>query len=190
VVFAGAGQEVLETGGIDEAKQHLSRIEDAAQQALWEMRLLVYELRPPALEEEGLVGALRHRLETVERRTGVAASLQVDGVIDLPAPVEEGLYRIAQEALNNALKHAAASSVTVRIQAIDGRVELEVIDDGAGFDFDTVRDRGGVGLASMRERAEQLGGKFQVQSAPGFGTTVRASEIPSGNTSKERRAFS
>jgi signal transduction histidine kinase len=184
VVFAGAGQEVLEVGGVDQAQRHLDRIEDAAQQALKEMRLLVYELRPPALKDEGLVGALRQRLDAVEGRAEIAIDLQVDGLVDLPASIEEGLFRIAQEALNNALKHAAASLVTVRIGEIDGRVELEVKDDGVGFVLDAVRDKGGLGLASMRERAEQLGGQLQVQSAPGKGTTVRIRLVPADSSLK------
>jgi signal transduction histidine kinase len=89
--------------------------------------------------------------------------------------VEEGLYRIAQEALNNALKHAAATSVTVYIRTEDERVELEVVDDGQGFDPDAVGDRGGMGLASMRQRAEKLGGSLTVLSAPGEGTRVKVS---------------
>ena len=84
----------------------------------------------------------------------------MDDLIELPAPVEEGLYRIAQEALNNALKHASATSVTVRICAEDGQVILEVADNGHGFDPAAVKDRGGMGLVSMRERARQLDGRL------------------------------
>ncbi|NIR15549.1 MAG: histidine kinase, partial [Desulfobacterales bacterium] len=80
------------------------------QQALKEMRLLVYELRPLALRNEGLIGALQQRLDAVERRAGIDARLIVDGEVILPSPVEENLFRIAQEALNNALKHAHSSS--------------------------------------------------------------------------------
>lgn len=173
VVFAGAGQEVIEAGDGKRAREHLARIEDAAQKALKEMRLLLYELRPPMLEEEGLVGALQQRLQAVEGRTGLQVHLVVDGEIDLPAPVEEGLYRIAQEALNNALRHAAATSVAVHLQADGEGLELDVQDDGAGFDVAAAADRGGLGLASMRERAEALGSRLEIVSRPGAGTTVR-----------------
>jgi nitrate/nitrite-specific signal transduction histidine kinase len=173
VVFAGAGQEVIEAGDGKRARDHLARIEDAAQKALKEMRLLLYELRPPMLEEEGLVGALQQRLNAVEGRTGLHVRLLVDGEIDLPAPVEEGLYRIAQEALNNALRHAAATSVAVHLQADGEGLELDVEDDGVGFDVAAAADRGGLGLASMRERAQALGSRLDILSQPGEGTTVK-----------------
>jgi signal transduction histidine kinase len=88
--------------------------------------------------------------------------------------VEEGLYRIAQEALNNALKHAAANNVVVRLANEDSRTVLEVEDDGRGFIVDSADGRGGMGLANMRERARKLGGSLAVLSAPGRGTIVRA----------------
>ena len=85
------------------------------------------------------------------------------------------LYRIAQEALNNALKHARPSAVTVTVRAEDKNVVLEVIDDGQGFDSEAVSDKGGLGLVSMRERAEKLGGTLTITSTPGEGTKVRVS---------------
>ena len=153
-------------------KEYQSR-RNTLYKALREMRLLLYELRPPMLEEEGLVGALQQRLNAVEGRTGLHVCLSVDGEIDLPAPVEEGLYRIAQEALNNALRHAAATSVAVRLKADGQGLELDVKDDGGGFDVAAAADRGGLGLASMRERAEALGGRLEIVSHPGAGTTVK-----------------
>jgi signal transduction histidine kinase len=93
----------------------------------------------------------------------------------LPAPVELALYRIAQEALNNALKHARAGQVTVRLGVDDGRLTLEVEDDGQGFDPQSASDGGGMGLANIRHRTEQLGGALEVRSAPGKGTVVRVS---------------
>ena len=152
---------------------------EIGQQALKEMRLLVYELRPLALKREGLVGALRHRLDAVERRAGMEARLLLDGDVELPAAMEEGLFRIAQEALNNALKHAAPTTVTVYLRSFDDRIELDVIDDGVGFDPDAVNDMGGLGLISMRERAAKLGGLLTLYSKPAEGTTVSVSvEVP------------
>jgi signal transduction histidine kinase len=166
-LFAEAGQRC--------AEGYLAQLGETAQDALKEMRLLVYKLRPPALEREGLVGAIQHRLGAVERRAGVKAHLLVDDMIELPASVEEGLYHIAQEALNNALKHAAANSVTVRIRVVDEQVELEVVDNGIGFDPDTTGNGGGMGLVNMRERAKELGGTLRTVSAPGEGTEVSVS---------------
>ncbi|MGQ9599707.1 MAG: GAF domain-containing protein [Anaerolineae bacterium] len=177
IAFAGAGQEVIKTGDGKRATEYLARIEDTAQKALKEMRLLLYELRPPMLEEEGLVRALHQRLNAVESRAGLRVRLLVDGEIDLPAPLEDGLYRIAQEALNNALQHAAAASVTVRLQRDAEGLELEVEDDGVGFDVASAIDRGGFGLASMRERAQAMGGQLDILSQPGAGTTVKVRVI-------------
>jgi signal transduction histidine kinase len=137
------------------------------------MRLLVYQLRPLVLKRDGLVGALQHRLDAVEKRAGVDARLLVSGTVELPASAEEELYRIAQEALNNALKHGAPTSVTVRICADKDGAVLEVVDDGCGFDLGSIDMEVGMGLASMRERTERLGGALDVESVPGEGTSVR-----------------
>jgi len=171
-LFAEAGRRLIRSGDLEHAESYLARLADTAQDALKEMRLLVYELRPPPLEREGLVGAIQQRLGAVERRAGVKAHLLVDDTIRLPAPVEEGLYRIAQEALNNALKHAMATSVTVRIRIVDERMELEVVDDGIGFDPATAGSGNGMGLTNMQERAKRLRGALQVISTPGEGTKV------------------
>jgi signal transduction histidine kinase len=142
------------------------------------MRLLVFELRPHSLDEEGLAGALRQRLDAVENRVGVTTQLSVEGQLDLPAAVEEGLYRIAQEALTNALKHAFASSVLVQVRAEEQVVSLEVVDDGRGFDQDSAAEFGGLGLVTMRERAEELGGTLTITSIPGQGTRIKATVEP------------
>jgi PAS domain S-box-containing protein len=174
-LFAEAGQRLIRSGDLERAEGYLARLGETAQDALKEMRRLVYELRPPALEREGLVGAIQRRLGAVERRVGVKAHLLVDDMIKLPASVEEGLYHIAQEALNNTLKHAAATSVTVRIRVVDEQVELEVVDNGIGFDPDTAGNGGGMGLVNMRERAKELGGTLRTVSTPGEGTKVSVS---------------
>ncbi len=178
-LLAEASQRLLGSGDPDRAGEYTGRLGEIAEQALKEMRLLVYQLRPLVLKREGLVGALQQRLDAVEKRAGVDARLLVEGTLDLPGTVEEGLYRIAQEALNNALKHAVPRSVFLRIRAEAGRVVLEVEDDGRGFEPTAVSDKGGMGLTSMRERAERLGGSYALVSAPGDGTTVRVDvEVP------------
>jgi nitrate/nitrite-specific signal transduction histidine kinase len=172
-LFAEWARRLVRDDEPDQAQSCLDQLGETAQQALREMRLLVFELRPPALEQEGLVGALRERLEAVEERLGVDTRLLVDGAVELPALLEEGLYRIAQEALNNALKHAAATSVTVRVYAEGERVQLEIADNGKGFDPDQARAEGGLGLVSMQERAHDLGGSLSIVSTPGQGATVK-----------------
>jgi signal transduction histidine kinase len=178
-LLAEASQRMVGAGDLEPVREYTARLGEIAQQALREMRLLVYQLRPLVLKREGLVGALQQRLDAVEKRAGVDARLLVEGPIELPAEVEDGLYRIAQEALNNALKHAVPTSVTVRIRANGEGVALEVRDDGRGFDPEEVSDAGGMGLANMRGRAERLGGNLVLFSAPGEGTSVKVSlEVP------------
>ncbi len=174
-LLAEAGRRQVGAGDLKRAGEYLDRLGSVAQQSLNEMRLLVYELRPYELEREGLVGALQQRLDAVEKRASMETRLLIEGDIDLPAPLEEGLYRIAQEALNNALKHAGATAVTVWVRASGEWVELEVLDNGKGFDPDTPADAGGMGLSSMKERADLMGGALTIQSVPGRGTSVKVS---------------
>jgi PAS domain S-box-containing protein len=160
-------------GRLDDTVDPLTELGEIAQQALKEMRLLVHELRPPDLEAVGLLRALQQRLGAVEKRAGVDARLEADDVVDLAPQVEECLYRVAIEALNNALKHAGARQVVVRIHADGERVALEVADNGRGFDLEALGERRGMGLKGMRERTEQHGGVFSVDSTPSQGTRVR-----------------
>lgn len=155
------------------AEDTFGRIADITNQALKEMRLLINELRPPALDRDGLVGALRQRLDAVERRAGVDARVVMEDWIDLSPRVEEGLYRISQEALNNALKHAGATHVTIRLGLDAGDVVLEINDDGVGFNLTRANQCGGMGLANMRDRAAKLGGSLEIVTAPGQGTAIR-----------------
>jgi signal transduction histidine kinase len=172
-LLAEAGERMIKARDLAQSEENQALLSQIARQALQEMRLMVYELRPPAIEGQGLEAAVEHRLETVERRAGVDARLVVEGARDLPPIVQEELYRITHESLNNALKHANASVVTVAIRAEDGNVVLEVVDDGQGFDPAKVQGRGGMGLVGMQERAEKIGGRLTIHSAPGQGTRVR-----------------
>ena len=167
---AAAGQ--LSLGYADRVAKQLRELQDTALEALAEMRLLIFELRPPALEKEGLVATLQARLQAVEGRVGLKTKFKVEGEGRLPPETEEGLYRIAQEALNNALKHAHARNITVYLRQAERAVTLEVSDDGVGFDPATARERGGLGLSAMEERAVELGGHLTVKSEPGEGTQV------------------
>lgn len=173
-LLAEGWRRLARSGRLDSEDDPLTELGDIAQQALKEMRLMVHELRPPDLEEEGLLGALHQRLGAVEKRAGVEARLVAEDLVELPPDVEQGLYRIALEALNNSLKHASATSVTVRIRARDGWAELEVEDRGLGFDIKTIESLRGLGLASMVERAEKLGGALIIDSDMGHGTRVLA----------------
>ena len=172
-LLAEAGRRTAASSGEPRLADTLDRLGATAQQALREMRLLVYELRPLELETEGLVGAVRRRLDAVERRSGIEVRLLVSGELDLPAATEAELYRIVQEVLNNTLKHARASQVTVRLAVSPTVVTVVVADNGEGFEVEAASSRGGLGLASIRERAARLGAGLEITSAPGQGVRAR-----------------
>ncbi len=180
-LMAEAARRLVSAGNIERGAGYLARIGESAQQVLKEMRLLVYELRPLILERDGLANALKQRLEAVEDRTGVKTSLIVEGDGLVPEHIEAELYRIALEALNNSLKHSRASSVSVRLCTTPEEVTLAVIDDGRGFLPGTVVDKGGLGLVSMQERTQRLGGRLDVASGPGQGASITV-YIPFGHT--------
>jgi PAS domain S-box-containing protein len=167
-----AAQAGIEMGSPEQLKPILSRIGETARQALKEMRLFLYELQPVDLERDGLVSILNQRLTAVEGRADVKARLLSDETISLPLDKEVALYFIAQEALNNVLKHAKAKSVTVRLNQTKSNVRLEIEDDGNGFS--PKKGDGGMGMRNMKERASQVGGKLSITSIPGKGTKISA----------------
>jgi signal transduction histidine kinase len=172
VLHADAAKGQLLTGKITQATAYLEEIKTAGKEALAEMRLLIFELRPPVLEQEGLSAALETRLYAVEKRAGLKTEFdsQIDG--RLPFEIEEGLYRIAQEALNNALKHAQAQRVWVYLAQVGEVVTLTIVDDGCGLEIETARKSGGMGLVTMGERATKLAGVLTIESSPGGGTRI------------------
>lgn len=183
-LLAEVARRRAESGDSASALEQIARLGDLAQQCLREMRLLVYELRPPLVAEVGLVGALQHRLEAVEQRSGVRVSLLADDDSCIPRPIQNELFRVAEEALNNALKHAHASSLSVRLHATEEVVELEISDNGQGFDSVQVAQGGGQGLGNMRERVARLSGEFTLESAPGERTTIRVRVGIAGNRAR------
>ena len=171
LLFSEASLKLVHSGDTELLTSYLHRLADVADQAFKEMRLMIYSLRPKVLESVGLSGALQHRLNTVEQRAGMETKFSVKGVDNLPSQVEDGLFRIAQEALNNALKHASATAITVRLEQEEPFIELEVSDNGIGFEREAIVE--GIGIASMQERAKQLGGDLMIASTPGMGTSIR-----------------
>jgi two-component system NarL family sensor kinase len=134
-------------------------------------------LRAGALDDESLADALERRLDAVARRAGIEAQLKIEGGGDLSVGLRTELFQIAQEALNNVLKHARATRVRVELREDDEQLELLIADNGRGFDPERLRDRGGLGLLSMRERATGLGGVATIGAAVGGGVQV-AVRIP------------
>jgi PAS domain S-box-containing protein len=153
------------------ARAKLSELRELQNDALAEMRTLIFELRPRGLETDGLPQALRTHAAAVAGRTGL--SVVVDSAPDerLSLDIEEALYRIAQEALHNVVKHAGAAEAQIRLERVGSEVQLTVADDGAGFD-PSVASGNTLGLIGMRQRAARLGGRVEVVSRPGHGTRV------------------
>jgi signal transduction histidine kinase len=156
------------------ARAQIQRIGALAQEALDELRSLILELRPPDLVRDGLCEALRKHVELLRRLHGVPIELDIEDDAGAGTRRDPEVLRIAQEALQNALRHAGASRVSVRLGARNGSLALEVSDDGSGFEpgDPQLRSRR-LGLTSMEERAQRLGGRLEIRSAPGAGTTVR-----------------
>lgn len=170
VLSADVGRKLLKIKAYSKLAATLEDIGEVALQALKEMRLMLFELRPLSLEAVGLVGALDLRLNTVERRTGMETALEITGQEHLPRDLDLEVYRIASEALNNSLKHARASAVKVSLTGAPDHLTLVVADNGKGFDH--ARKPGGIGLSSMKERSSRIGGTLTIDSVPDSGTRV------------------
>jgi signal transduction histidine kinase len=169
----------------DEALGALGQIRDLTRGALAEMRALLFELRPAALEQQDLAGALREHIATYERRTGISITYESVGKCKLPEPVEQALFRIAQEALANVSKHSRARHARVQLHC-GAPTRLLIADDGQGFAIERVGE-GRFGLISIRERAANIGARLDVRSAVGRGTEIEVEWNPSENTRHETR---
>ena len=178
-LMAGTTRKMLEHNpDLDAIRNSVGRFGDTAHQALKEMRLLLYELRPAVLDSEGLVSALRHRIGTVEERLGVKVDLQARGVPELPSDMEDALYHIALEALNNIVKHSEGKIASISLSSKNGSIVMEISDEGKGFDIN--QPERGQGLRNMYERVQMLGGEMSIDSKPGEGTRITAClKIPS-----------
>jgi signal transduction histidine kinase len=159
------------------ARAQLERLRTLSREALEELRSLILGLRPPELARDGLAATLRNQAEMLERVHGVPIELSTDGALDgepaLSPDTELDVLRIANEALHNAVRHAGAQHVSVRLTGENGTLVLDVSDDGGGFDPGRPELRARhLGLTSMEERARELGGHLEIRSRPGAGTTV------------------
>jgi two-component system, NarL family, sensor histidine kinase UhpB len=173
------------TGDPALVKTLLGEIKEALAQAVTDIRDVVWDLRPGMLDDLGLLEALQGLVTNLMRRTPVEITLQLPGDMPVLSPaVETALYRIVQEALTNALQHGRAARATVCVEPDTGSVHLTVMDTGKGFDVttpsspsarsvhNTAENKRGIGLWSMRARAEEVGGTFALHSTPGHGTTI------------------
>jgi signal transduction histidine kinase len=151
-----------------EVKAHLDAIED-------QLRRICHELRPRILDDLGLVAALEFLAEGVRKRRGLTVTVNAAFTYGLPVVVETAVYRIVQEAVNNATKHAHAHAILIGIEHVDAALRCTIEDDGIGFDRAALATRSGergLGLAGIQEQVEMLGGTFQIESRPGGGTRL------------------
>jgi PAS domain S-box-containing protein len=168
---------MLRAGETEEGIEILSKVRKELSEEADNLRRLMSGLRPPLLEERGLVPALRETLDRFGRESGVATEFTSDVSVEIPQDLQTLAYRIVQEALSNVGKHSKAGRVGLTVETIGGQIRIEAADDGVGFDPAQSREylrMGRVGLASMRERVELANGTFMVHSTPGRGTTVFA----------------
>ena len=178
VLSAHTAKRKLDADDAAGAAAALDSAIELAEGALAEMRALIFELRPEALAEIGLVGALRRQLDGLELRHGVRTEADLGEEPDLPFSAKQELLRVVQEALHNVAKHARAGVVRASLRTAGDRVVIVVEDDGVGFDPATTRP-GHLGLTTMHERVAAVGGRLWLDSAPGAGTRVRV-EAPLG----------
>jgi signal transduction histidine kinase len=170
VALTEAAQAGIEAGSNIEPLPVLTRIGENARQAVKEMRLFLYQLQPLDLKD-GLAASLQHRISAVEGRADIKARMISDEDIEVDKDNEIALYYIAQEALNNILRHAHAKNVWVNLKQNQHSVTLDISDDGRGFDVKKIDDSG-LGLRNMRERSAQAKGKFKITSKVGKGTKI------------------
>ena len=171
VTLAEATQAGIQAGVTDMPARVIGRMAENARQALKEMRLFLFQLQPIDFERDGLVSVIQQRLSAVEGRANIFARLVSDDKISLPLEKELAIYYIAQEALNNILKHANAKNIKVTLKNTASHFNLLVEDDGVGFNTKSA-NKDGIGLKSMRERTALIGGKIKISSVPGTGTKI------------------
>ena len=171
-LWAHTVREALESRELEQAQAAIEDVLTLAEAGLAEMHALIFELRPESLETEGLVAALTKQVEALRARYKLTVEADLVDEPDLSLEKKEALYRIAQEALHNIVKHARASNVVLRLARQEREVFLEVCDNGKGFD-PTGPFPGHLGVRSMRERVTKIGGTLTIESAPGQGTCIR-----------------
>jgi signal transduction histidine kinase len=170
ILFTDAATDRARASDMAAVERNLAAIARAAQRSLGEMRLLMFDLRSGTLARKGLVTALGDRLKHVEERAGIAPELVDEGIGELPGELEDTVYLVVLDALNNVLRHSGADRVRVRLWKEEDELLVEIVDNGGGFDVAGARR--GQGLANMNRRTEAIGGDLSIVSAPGRGTRV------------------
>ena len=172
-LYAQAATGKIAINQFDQAKEYLDDIQNTAQESLAEMRLLIFELKPPILDKEGLIPALRNRLMSVENRAEIKSNIKSNLTSRLPSHIEERLYQIAREALNNIIKHAHAKNILISVQRLHKSVSMEISDDGIGFEPENACRQGCLGLVNMKDLAQSQGWQLHIESSPGNGARIK-----------------
>ena len=187
IALASQSAATLSDRDAQAARTQVERLQELTQDAIQELRSLIFQLRPADVESDGLAAALAKHVGVLRKAHPQEIELDVAGEPRLRPSIDEEVFRIAQEALHNALKHAAAARLQVRLDEGERRLRLTVEDDGVGFDPASPAHRSRrLGLTSMEERAQALGGALTIASTPGAGTTI-ALEVPLDGNSRPRR---
>lgn len=165
---------ILLDSDLDRVASLLGHLQSLSQNALAEMRTLIQEFRKNSVVENGLVPALQKQISSRLAQDGLIVDLKITGENQLPRPIEEGIFRIVQEGLNNVVKHAKTNQAVVRLNFLENKVTLDIEDQGYGFETAKARaDKGHMGLRGMKERVLDLGGTIKVDSEPGHGTFIQ-----------------
>lgn len=173
ILYAGATRAALQSGKSQVAEKNLAEVVTVAREGMRDLRLLIFELRPPMLEDEGLAGALQIRLEAVENRAGLQTKFHMEGKPNLSSEVEKELYWSLHEALNNILKHAHAKNIWMNLCFRKNSATITLKDDGVGFEASNYNWSNGMGLKNIADRVEKIGGKLRIESKMGEGTALR-----------------
>jgi signal transduction histidine kinase len=180
IVLAAQSAATLFDRDQDSARGQVQKLQELTQDAIQELRSLIFQLRPAAVESDGLAAALAKHVQVLRRVHRQEIDLEVTGEPRLRPDIDDEVFRIAQEALHNGVKHAAAGRLELLLEEGERRLALTVRDDGVGFDPGATAHRSRrLGLTSMEERATALGGTLRIDSAPGKGTTIEL-EVPLG----------
>ncbi|WP_027965368.1 sensor histidine kinase [Halalkalibacillus halophilus] len=165
-------KKTIRERGVDEAMREMKEVKEMVRSSLYEVRRIIYDLRPMALDDLGLVPTLRKYLSTMEEYHSIKIEFQSKGKeYRYSQKFEAAVFRLVQEGVQNALKHAGGSLISVRLEQTQSKLNVHIVDNGKGFDPDVKKD-GSFGLMGMRERVEMLNGDFKISSEPNKGTKV------------------
>ena len=181
VLFANAGQDLIRNNKLEQVNEVLNQLSQLTKQALNEMRLMLFEMRPPDLAKDGLIIALRKRLDLVEKRASIQTKFVINQTFPVSSMIEDVLYWVVIEALNNITRHAKATEISLEFYVDSTALTLSICDNGVGFDPLAENNHGGHGLVNMQERMQKISGTLGITSNNGEGTIILI-KVPNGSS--------